>query len=317
MRQSRWIKKLYEICAGLLGVLAVGIAHGQQTTTTTVPAGKPLEIRVSPAQPASPAVSIILGSRHGHATPQRFGLCHTGGGNTDVSQPSADTAVITMTGVAVATGGPCRAGSAGMDFDLNQDFEVVFEKPDVKAVKLTIEARAIGLLRSHCRGGGAAELTHGQVQICSEEAEVASLAMPDHSVAAGENLSINDHEGPVSVTLGKGKYTLCQTVHFLAAHPRSLLPCKAASAEFAPDPALDPLWISYWEPFHGAAKKDFGFQVTIKVAPDTETAAEPEQKKPEVVPSEPKKVGMNVRKARQPAGERIRFEPRKVGGTVP
>jgi hypothetical protein len=45
-----------------------------------------------------------------------------------------------------------------------------------------------------------------------------------------------------------------------------VLPCKAASAEFAPEPALDPLWISYWEPFHGAQKKDFGFQVTIKVS---------------------------------------------------
>ena len=51
-----------------------------------------------------------------------------------------------------------------------------------------------------------------------------------------------------------------------AAHPKKVLPCKAASAEFAPDPALDPLWISYWEPFHGAQKKDFGFQVTVKVA---------------------------------------------------
>jgi len=46
-----------------------------------------------------------------------------------------------------------------------------------------------------------------------------------------------------------------------------LKPCKAASAEFAPEQALDPLWISYWEPFHGAAKKDFGFQITLKVAP--------------------------------------------------
>ena len=44
--------------------------------------------------------------------------------------------------------------------------------------------------------------------------------------------------------------------------------CKAASAEFAPDPALDPLWISYWEPFHGAIKKDFGFQVTVRVVPE-------------------------------------------------
>ena len=53
-----------------------------------------------------------------------------------------------------------------------------------------------------------------------------------------------------------------------ASHPKKLLPCKAASAEFAPDPALDPLWISAFEPFHGAQKKDFGFRVTIKVEPE-------------------------------------------------
>jgi hypothetical protein len=28
---------------------------------------------------------------------------------------------------------------------------------------------------------------------------------------------------------------------------------------------------SYKEPFHGAAKKDFGFQVTLKVADDTDS----------------------------------------------
>ena len=30
--------------------------------------------------------------------------------------------------------------------------------------------------------------------------------------------------------------------------------------------ALDPLWISAWEPFHGASKKDFGFQIILKVS---------------------------------------------------
>ena len=65
-----------------------------------------------------------------------------------------------------------------------------------------------------------------------------------------------------------GKYTLRQQFGVQASHPKKLLPCKAASAEFAPDPALDPLWISALEPFHGAQKKDFGFQVTIKVEPE-------------------------------------------------
>ena len=72
----------------------------------------------------------------------------------------------------------------------------------------------------------------------------------------------------MSVPVKPGKYTLHQTFQVSATHPKSVLPCKAASAEFAPDPALDPLWISYWEPFHGANKKDFGFQITIRVLPE-------------------------------------------------
>jgi hypothetical protein len=46
--------------------------------------------------------------------------------------------------------------------------------------------------------------------------------------------------------------------------------CKRPSAEFAPDPALDPLWISYHEPFHGVKKDSFGFQIILKVAADTD-----------------------------------------------
>jgi hypothetical protein len=79
-------------------------------------------------------------------------------------------------------------------------------------------------------------------------------------------LSINDREGPESVSVIAGPYTLHQQWLVGASHPRSLKPCKAASAEFAPEQALDPLWIGYWEPFHGAAKKDFGFQITLKVS---------------------------------------------------
>jgi hypothetical protein len=51
------------------------------------------------------------------------------------------------------------------------------------------------------------------------------------------------------------------------------------------------LWISYWEPFHGAQKKDFGFQITLKVVEDKgngeEKKPEAEEKLPEPVP-EPK-----------------------------
>ncbi len=229
------------------------------------------------ARAADPAVTITLHGRHGHGTPHRQGCTHTGGGNIDVAQPAPDTIVVTMTGVAVATGHPCKDSAAGLEFELDQCFEVAFAKPEIKSAKLTVEARVIGLLRSHCKGGGSAEQGKACAAVTCGEAALVSLCLPPHSVAGGENLSINCREGPAEVKIGPGKYTLHQTFHVQAAHPKAILPCKAASAEFAPDPALDPLWISAWEPFKGAQKKDFGFQVTVKVAAE-EVKEEPSGK---------------------------------------
>jgi hypothetical protein len=217
--------------------------------------------------PAGPAVTISLGSRHGHVTPLRQGFTHTGGGNIDVAQPAADTVIVTMTGVAVAGGHPCKDSVAALNFDLDQCFEVRFEDPKLKSAKLTLEARVIGLLRSHSKGN--AEDGPACASVASGPVQILTVCAPPHSVCGGQNLSVNCSEGPVAVPVVPGPYKLHQTFTVKATHPRSALPCKAASAEFAPDPALDPLWISYWEPFHGAIKKDFGFQVVLKVVPDS------------------------------------------------
>jgi hypothetical protein len=182
-----------------------------------------------------------------------------------VAQPAPDTVIITMTGVAVAGGHPCKGSVATMDFDLAQDFEVSFADPKLKKAKLTLEARVIGLLRSECKGIGSASEGPGCATVSADATSLLTVCAPAHAVSGGENLSLNDHEGPAEVTLVAGKYTLQQTFTITATHARSLRLTKAVSAEFAPDPALDPLWISYWEPFHGASKKDFGFQVVLKV----------------------------------------------------
>jgi hypothetical protein len=254
----------------LLGVvLSLIAARAWGQAPTPVPPGTPVTITVTPASAPPPPASITLGLRHGHVTPLRSGFTHTGGGTIDVAQPTPDVVVITMTGVAVAGGHPCKASVATMTFDLTQCFEVSFDSPKLKKAKLVVEGRVIGLLRSRCNGGGSAEEGPGCATVSSGPTALVSLCVPQHSVAGGENLSINDHDGPVEVPIVPGKYTLHQTFTISAAHPRSVLPCKAASAEFAPDPALDPLWISYWEPFHGATKRDFGFQITIKVVEQT------------------------------------------------
>jgi len=287
----RWtVKKCVKkvLLAGLAGLLLPAALLAQETKT--VPAGTPVTITVQPAPAATPPVSINLYGRHGHVTPIRQGCTHTGGGNIDVAQPSADTLVVTMSGVAVAYCG-CKGAVATMTFDLDQCFEISFDSPKVKKAKLTVEGRVIGLLRSHCKGGSA-EYSNACAAIGCGPAEVVSLCVPPHGVVGGENLSVNDHDGPLTVPVTQaGKYTLHQTFCITAAAPKCLLPAKAPSAEFAPDPALDPLWISYKEPFHGAAKKDFGFQVTIKVADDT--GEEPKAEEPK---AEEKKNGNGEKK---------------------
>jgi hypothetical protein len=225
-----------------------------------------LPAQAQPPAPAGPAVSIALGSRHGHVTPSRVGFTHTGGGNIDVAQPAPDTVIITMTGVAVAGAHPCKDSVAALHFELNQCFEIKFDDPKLKGAKLSVEARVIGLLRG--QGKGTAEEGPACATVSSGPVQIATVCAPHHSVSCAENLSINCKEGPVIVPVTAGQYTLHETFLVQASHPHSLLPCKAASAEFAPDPALDPLWISYWEPFHGATKKDFGFQVIVKVLPE-------------------------------------------------
>lgn len=245
---EKWLSRVVAVlCAGSLASLSLSNGHAGGA--------------------AGPAVTITLGSRKAGVTPSRMGCTHTGGGNIDVAQPAPDTVVVTMSGVAVAGAHPCKGSAASLRFDLLQLFEVTFEKPEVKSAKISLEARVIGLLRSH-RGGGSAQSGPAVASVALGKLDIVNVSLPPHTVAGGDNLSVNDREGPAAVPISSGPFALHQSFEVSAAHSQCLRLCKAASSEFAPDPGLDPLWISYWEPFHGAAKKDFGFQVILKVLPD-------------------------------------------------
>jgi hypothetical protein len=257
MNQSMALRLKRKLFLGLFGmVLPLQPAWAQEKTN--VPPGTPVTITVTQAAPPAPPVSINLEERHGHVTPAKDNCTHTGGGLIDVSSPTADTVVITMSGVAVST--------SELKFNLDQAFEVSFDDPKVKKAKLTVEARIIGLLRGEKKG--CAEFSDACANISASTVNVLTVCLEPHKVCGCENLAINDHVGPKSVPVAAGKYSLNQQFR-IAAYGGSFL-SKKSSAEFAPDPALDPLWISYWEPFHGVKKDTFGFQVTIKVAPDTE-----------------------------------------------
>jgi hypothetical protein len=248
--------------------LAAPLALVPAQEKTAVPPGAAVNITVVPGAAPAPPVSITLYERHGHVTPNKGKCTHTGGGLIDVASPAADTVIVSMSGAVVA--------NSEMKFDLDQSFEVSFDDPKVKKAKLLVEGRVIGLLRGEKKG--CAEYNDACATVACAPVEIVTVCVPTHRVCGCENLSVNDHDGPKSVPIAAGKYMLHQTFT-IAAQADGYLH-KRSSAEFAPDPALDPLWISYHEPFHGVKKDSFGFQVIMKVVPDTaEAAPTPVEKK--------------------------------------
>jgi hypothetical protein len=259
-RRTVWLGLLFPAAA----MLAYAAGEGVQVPPATH-AGLNATVQAQ-ATPVLPHPVITLVDRQSQVVPLRKGFQHTGGGNIDVARPATDSVQITMAGVAAAGAHPLYRSIAALDFNLVQEIEVALEKPEGRKLSLTVEGRMIGLLRSH-KGAGIAEQS-GLVSISTGGAGVLTVPAPSHAVSGGDNLSVNDHVGPVTAAIAPGKYNIHQTFRVSVSHPCSLVPYKASSAEFAPDPALDPLWISYFEPFHGASKKDFGYQVVVKAVAD-------------------------------------------------
>jgi hypothetical protein len=270
---------LRSLALSLLG-LAAAASSAPAQEKAAVPAGGTVNVTVTSGTTAPP-VSIILHERSGHVTPCKGKCVHTGGGLIDVTSPSPDTVVITMQGLVLA--------NAAMRFDLDQCFEVSFDDPKVKKAKLTVEGRVVGVLRGECCG--CAEFSDACAHVSCEAGAGASISVPPQSICKCAGLGVNDHDGPRCLpAVPCCKYTLNQTFS-ISAHSKCCL-CKKPSADFAPDPALDPIWISFFEPFHGIKKDTFGFQVTLKVAPETEegngdkkNGANGDKKAPEKVPA--------------------------------
>ncbi len=262
MKRSWRLRPMAYLALGLFS-LAVPLSLVPAQDKGAVPPGGTVNITVTAGSAPAPPLSITLYERHGHVTPVKGKCTHTGGGLIDVAAPAPDTVLVTMSGAVVA--------NSEMKFDLDQCFEVSFDDPKLKRAKVLVEGRVIGLLRGEKKG--CAEYDEACASILVGPVELVTVCVPVHKVCDCENLSVNDHDGPKGVPVAPGKYTLHQTFT-IAAHTDSVV-CKRPSAEFAPDPALDPLWISYHEPFHGVKKDTFGFQVILKVVPDTAEAAPP------------------------------------------
>jgi hypothetical protein len=213
------------------------------------------------------APSILLGERRGEAVPIRAGWTHVGGGTIEMRQSSPDGFVLSLVGAVAATAHPCGSDTQ-LDFDVTQAFEVLAGTS--ARLKLSLEVEAVGVLRG---GRVACSSANGGAAVTSGETAVVAATLPNRAVACGENLTVADRSAPDDVTIAPGRHLLHACWRLSASHPKGLRG-KAASAEFAPEPALPDAWTGGpRDPFHGVVKKDFGFRVTVRVSPESPRAA--------------------------------------------
>jgi hypothetical protein len=226
-----------------------------------------------------PPLELVVAPGDASAVPSRKGVSWANGGIIDVAQPDPTTIIVTMSGICAVNADLICTSIANYHFELTQGFAVVVNDPKrVKAVKLTMESRVIGLLRTnhqhyvcwthHCPTADT-EPALAAIATC-EGAPVVSLSLPPRSAGCCQDLGVYNHEGPICMPVVCGKYVLHETWGFGTTHP--CFWCRGASAEFAPQPQYVPAaleyWFQEWHPFNGTATKDFGYQVTIKVTPE-------------------------------------------------
>lgn len=214
-----------------------------------------------------PAYSILLRSRGAAVTPEKSKNSQTGGGYIQVTQVEPNTVMILMRGAVVAASHH-KEGSAALQFELNQDFDIVPAGNGLRPPRIVLSAWVIGALSSTSPEGGTAEQAAGCASVASSETPLLKACVNPHGVSAGQNLLVNDRFGPIEAAVVPGGYTLHQTFALRASQHHTCYHSGFAAADFDPDPRLDSQFNLVLKPFRAVPHRDFGFRVVLRVVED-------------------------------------------------
>jgi hypothetical protein len=226
-----------------------------------------------PAAPAGPPYQIVLRSRNAEVTPTRTKDAQTGGGSIVVEQPEPNTIVVTMGGSAVAGSDLCGS-SAGIDFYLEQDLEIIPLRAGLRPPRIGMVGRVVGTLQvtdpckccgKHCKPCGTAEQAPGIACLSIGETNLLSVNVKPSAVTCGQELAINHRDGPVESQAAVGLYRLTGSFHIGVSQGKGVFYRQAAVADFDPAPQLDAFWADVLKPFRAVPRRDFGFKVVVRV----------------------------------------------------
>jgi hypothetical protein len=231
--------------------------------------------------PAGPAYQIVLRSRHAEVTPTRVKEAQTGGGSIVVEQPEPNTIVIKMSGSAVA-GSDLHGSSAGIDFNLDQDLEIIATRAGARPPRVGMVGRVVGTLQVTDPGKcgktcGTAEQGPGEACLALGGTNLLSISVKPSSVSCGQESSINLRHGPVEVVATPGCYVLTGSFHINVSQGKGVWNRQAAVADFDPAPQLDGFWADALKPFRAVPRKDFGYTIVLRVVEDAQAEASPKK----------------------------------------
>jgi hypothetical protein len=233
------------------------------------------------AQPAGPAYQIVLRSRHASVTPARSNNSQTGGGSIIVEQPEPHTIVITMGGAAVAASGH-HGSSAGLNFNLEQELEIIPTRAGVRPPRVGIVGRVVGTLQvtnpgKHGKACGCAEQGPAIAGLSIGETNLMTINVEPSAASCGQELAINHREGPVEAVASAGPYHLTASFRIGAGQGRGVFHRQYSVADFDPAPQLDAAWADALKPFRAVPRNDFGFKIVVRVVEDRAPDAVPEE----------------------------------------
>jgi hypothetical protein len=237
---------------------------------------------VAAADPSpAPAYAIVLRSRRAEAIPNRSKDAQTGGGSIVVEQPEAHTVVVTMGGAAVA-GSDCHGSSAAIDFQLEQDLEIVATRTGLRPPRIGLVGRVVGTLQvtdpGKCGalfGGGKCGKSCGSAEqgpatacLAMGDANLLSINVQSSSACCGQESAINFRDGPNESTAAVGCYRLCGAFRIGASQGKGIWRRQFAVADFDTAPQLDAFWADALRPFRAVPRRDFGFKIALRVIED-------------------------------------------------
>jgi hypothetical protein len=230
--------------------------------------------------PAGPAYQIVLRSRHAEVTPTRTKDAQTGGGSIVVEQPDPNTIVVTMGGSAVV-GSECHGSAASMDFNLEQDLEVIPTRAGVRPPRVGLVGRVVGTLQVSDPGKGGkgcgpdggkcgkacgnAEQGPATACLAMGGTPLLSVNVEPSAASCGQELSLNHRNGPIESSAAVGDYRLSGSFRIGVSQGKGIFNRQTAVADFDPAPQLDAFWSDALKPFRAVPRRDFGFKIVVRV----------------------------------------------------